>query len=236
MAAEVSRLLSKSEQTAIFEEAMDNVISAFVINSDEKNKLLAGKGLPPKDFQYCCDPNVQATIQHLTQQLLEHDCIQKLFGNVEGITDILSYRNLYIALMVFYYAVGEIAGYHKFDVKSILENIIVGEELDHTRSVVNRLITLLSTIDKTNIGYDPECFQLLLTIRTELMKTRELSEEEMRQWESGQADLDFSAKKGLSKLRQDEIAQGWIARGRRQSHGGKKSRKKRKIKRKSKKI
>jgi hypothetical protein len=68
------------------------------------------------------------------------------------------------------------------------------------------------------------------------MKTRELSEEEMRQWESGQADLDFSAKKGLSKLRQDEIAQGWIARGRRQSHGGKKSRKKRKIKRKSKKI
>ena len=236
MAAE-SQILPKEHQSAIFEEAMDHVISAFVMNSDTNNGILAEHGIPPKEFQYCCDPNMQVTIQHLTQQLLEHDCINKLFGNVEGVADILSYRNLYIALMVFYYAVGEISGYHKFDIKPILENIIVGEDAEtvHSRNIVNRLITLLSTIDKTNAGYDSECFQLLLTIRTELMKTRELSEEEMRQWESGEADADFGAKKGLSMARQHAVAQGWIDRGRRRAHGGKKSRKPKKKSRKPKK-
>jgi hypothetical protein len=228
MAALVGSQLPKTEQTAIFEEVMDNVISAFVINSDLKNGILAEKGIPPKEFQYCCDPNMKATIQHLTQQLLEHNCINKLFGNIEGISDILSYRNLYIVLIVFYYAVGEISGYHNFDVKPILENIIVGENAEAVRSrtIVNKLIKLLSTLDKTNVGYDSECFQLLLTIRTELMKSRELSEEELRQWESGEADSDFSSKKGLSMARQDAIAQGWIARGRRRAHGGKKTKEK----------
>jgi hypothetical protein len=31
-----SQLLPESEQNAIFEEAMDHVISAFILNSDEK--------------------------------------------------------------------------------------------------------------------------------------------------------------------------------------------------------
>jgi hypothetical protein len=237
MAAIVSQVLPKAQQSAIFEETMDHVISAFVMNSDTKNGILAERGIPPKEFQYCCDPNMQATIQHLTQQLLEHNCINKLFGNIEGVADILSYRNLYIALMVFYYAVGEISGYHKFDVQSILENIIVGddEEIIHSRSIVNSLIKTLSTLDKTNQGYDDECFELLLTIRRELMKSRELTEEEMIQWESGEADVDFASKKGLSVARQQAIAQGWIHRGRRRGHGGTKSKKPRKLKRKSKK-
>jgi hypothetical protein len=231
-----SHLLSQAEQNAIFEEAMDHVISAFVVNSDEKNAILESKGIPPKEFQYCCDPNVQATIQHLTQQLLEHNCINQMFGNIEGIEDILSYRNLYIALMVFYYAVGEISGYHKFNVKPILEHIIVGDDAETSRSrmIVNKFIKMLSVLDKTNSGYHPECFQLLLTIRTELMKSRELSEEDMRQWESGEADADFGAKKGISRARQLALSQGWLARGRRRAFGGTKRNKRKQI-RKSKK-
>jgi len=234
-ALEPSRLLPKAEQTALFEEAMDHVISAFVNNSDEKNAILGAKGMLPKEFQYCCDRNVQATIQHLTQQLLEHDCINRMF-DIEGIGDTLSYRNLYISMIVYYYAVGEIAGYHKFELNKILKNIVVGEheEAVNTRSIIKDFIIILSSFDAMDSeGFDPACFQLLLNVRKELMKTRELSEEEMRQWESGEADSEFGARKGISVARQHEIAQGWISRGRR-AHGGKKSRKK--LKRKSRKI
>ena len=95
----------------------------------------------------------------------------------------------------------------------------------------------MSELDKTNPGYDEECHQLLLHIRTVLMKTRGLSEEEMRQWESsGEADADFVAKKRISQDSQLALAQGWTDRGQRKAHGGKKSRKKRKRKRKSKKY
>jgi hypothetical protein len=229
MAAAESRLLPKYEQTAIFDEVMDHIISAFVINSNEKNAILEATGMLPKEFQYCCDPNVRATIQHLTQQLLEHDCIHKLF-DIEGIGDILSYRNLYISFIVYYYAVGEIAGYHKFDLNQILENIVVGEDAEHTRSIIKDFIHIVSSADKNDLeSFDPVCFKLLLHVRSELMKTKELSEEELRQWESG---TDFVMEKGMSKTRQDEIAQGWIARGRRRAFGGKKS-KRRKKKRKT---
>ena len=243
MAAAGSSLLPQSEQNAIFEEVMDHIISAFIIYRGEKNVELAkqGKSLI-KEFQYCCEPEVQATIQYLTQQLLERNCIHRLFGNIKGIHDILSYRNLYIALILYYYAVGEIAGHNKFQLGGILKHIIVGEseEAEASKFYIERFINLcLSELDKTNTGgYDAECRALLLHIRTVLMKTKELTEEEMRQWEtSGEADADFVAKKEISKSSQLALAQGWTDRGQRRAHGGKKSRKpKRKIKRKSRKI
>ncbi len=141
-------------------------------------------------------------------------------------------------MIVFYYAVGEIAGYHKFSIDKILKNIVVGEHEKAilTRSNIDDFIRILSMFDKHDVqDFNPECFQLLLTIRSELIKTRELSEEEMIQWESGEADADFAAKKGISQAKQVELAQSWIDRGRRRASGGTKSKNKRNLKRKSRK-
>jgi hypothetical protein len=234
-----STLLPQPAQNAIFDEVMDHIISAFIIYRDEKNVELAEKGKSLiKEFQYCCESDVKDAIQYLTQQLLERNCIHRLFGNIQGIHDILSYRNLYIALILYYHAVGEIAGNNKFQLGGILKHIIVGEQAESSKFYIERFINLcLSELDKTNPGYDEECHQLLLHIRTVLMKTRGLSEEEMRQWESsGEADADFVAKKRISQDSQLALAQGWTDRGQRKAHGGKKSRKKRKKIRKSKKI
>jgi hypothetical protein len=235
-----STLLPQPAQNAIFDEVMDHIISAFIIYRDEKNVELAEKGKSLiKEFQYCCEPDVKDAIQYLTQQLLERNCIHRLFGNIKGIHDILSYRNLYIALILYYHAVGEIAGNNKFQLGGILNHIIVGKQAEASKFYIEKFINLcLSELDKMNkAGYDSECHALLLHIRSVLMKTRELTEEEMREWEtSGEADADFVAKKRISQDSQLALAQGWTDRGHRKAHGGKKSRKKRKIKRKSKKI
>jgi Asp-tRNA(Asn)/Glu-tRNA(Gln) amidotransferase C subunit len=132
--------------------------------------------------------------------------------------------------MLYYYAVGEIAGYHKFSVLKILKNIVVGdhEEAVDTRDKIEDFIRTISTLERSDSeGFDPTCFELLLHVRTELLKIRELSEEEMKEFETG-VDPNFAAKKGMSKARQDEILQGWTARGQRRAHGGKKSKKQRK--------
>jgi hypothetical protein len=32
----------------------------------------------PKEFQYCCEPEVRYKIQRFTHQLLEHDCVSTI--------------------------------------------------------------------------------------------------------------------------------------------------------------
>jgi hypothetical protein len=110
----------------------------------------------------------------------------------------------------------------------MLKRIIIGDDEDtqNIRGLIVEFLQILSSLDKRNEDFDPECHQLLMSVRQELSKIRELSEEELRELESGEDASDFGVKQGIAQTRQGEIEQGWTARGRRKAHGGKKSIKK----------